>query len=77
MTDPQLDQAATIIGKAQDGRRQTPIVTWLNTSAARTKHGIPTEFRSVVPIIVGYPKGPTPATERRPPDIRHVMGGNL
>lgn len=49
---------------------------WLNTPAARAKLGIPTKFRPVAPIIVGYPKGPTPATERRPPDIRHIVGGN-
>jgi nitroreductase len=49
---------------------------WLNTPAARAKLGIPTEFRPVAPIIVGYPKGPSPATERRPPDIRHVVAGH-
>lgn len=49
---------------------------WLNTPAARASLGIPAEFRPVAPIIVGYPKGPTTATERRPPDIRHFVGGN-
>jgi nitroreductase len=47
----------------------------LNMPAARTRLGIPAEFRPVAPIIVGYPKGPTPATERSPPDIRPVSAG--
>jgi nitroreductase len=48
---------------------------WLNSPAAKVKLGIPAEFRPVAPIIVGYPKGPPPATERRAPDIRHVLAG--
>lgn len=45
---------------------------WLDTPAAKAKLGIPAEFRPVAPIILGYPKGSTEATERRAPDIRHV-----
>lgn len=48
---------------------------WLNTSAGKTKFGIPAEYRPVAPIILGYPKGPIATTERRPPDIRHVVTG--
>jgi nitroreductase len=48
---------------------------WLNTPAAKAQLGIPAEFRPVAPIIVGYPKGPTPVTGRRAPDIRHVVAG--
>ncbi|POR57066.1 nitroreductase family protein [Bosea psychrotolerans] len=45
---------------------------WLNTPAGKARLGIPVEFRPVAPIIIGYPSGPTQATERRKPDIRHV-----
>lgn len=48
---------------------------WLNTPAGKAKLGIPADFRPVAPIILGYPKGPNPATERRAPDIRHVAAG--
>ncbi len=48
---------------------------WLNTPAGKAKLGIPAEFRPVAPIIIGYPKGSTPANERRAPDIRHVVPG--
>jgi nitroreductase len=48
---------------------------WLNTPAGKTRFGIPAEYRPVAPIIVGYPKGPTHAAERRPPDIRRVGSG--
>lgn len=45
---------------------------WLNSAAGKAELGIPAEYRPVAPIIVGYPKGPVAATERRAPDIRHV-----
>jgi nitroreductase len=48
---------------------------WLNTPAGKSKLGIPTEYRVVAPIIVGYPKGPIAPSERRTPDIRHVAVG--
>lgn len=50
---------------------------WLNTPAGKAKLGIPAEFRPVAPIIIGYPKGPTKATERRTPDIRHVTASKV
>jgi nitroreductase len=45
---------------------------WLNSPAGKAKLGIPAEYRPVAPIILGYPKGPVAAAERRMPDIRHV-----
>lgn len=48
---------------------------WLNTSVGKAKFGIPAEYTPVAPIIVGYPKGPIPMTERRAPDFRHVAAG--
>jgi nitroreductase len=48
---------------------------WLNTPAGKAKLGLPTEFRPVAPIIIGYPKDATPTTERRPPDSRRVVPG--
>lgn len=48
---------------------------WLNTPAGRARLGIPPEYTPVAPIIIGYPKGPAPAPERRAPDIRHVAAG--
>jgi len=45
---------------------------WLNTPAAKTRLGVPTGFRPVAPIIIGYPKGPAHGGERRAPDVRHV-----
>ena len=48
---------------------------WLNTSAARARLGIPAEFQPVAPIIVDHLKASIPATERRAPDIRHVLAG--
>jgi nitroreductase len=48
---------------------------WLNTPAGKAKLGVPPEYRPVAPIIIGYPKGPIAATERRAPDIRHVAPG--
>jgi nitroreductase len=48
---------------------------WLSTPAGKAKLGIPAEFRPVAPIIVGYPNGPAPVTERRAPDIRRVAAG--
>lgn len=48
---------------------------WLNTPAGKAKLGIPPEYRPVAPIIVGYPKGPSHLTERRPPDIRRLAVG--
>lgn len=50
---------------------------WLNSQAGKARFGIPAEFRAVAPIIVGYPKGPIPFTERRAPDIRRVVPGAL
>ena len=48
---------------------------WLNTPAGRVRLGIPTGCRAVAPIIIGYPKGPAAAPERRAPDVRHVAAG--
>lgn len=50
---------------------------WLNTPAGKARLGIPENFRPVSPIIVGYPKGPAPVTERRPPDVRYVAPRTL
>lgn len=48
---------------------------WLNTEAAKQRLGIPAAFRPVAPIILGHPKGQTPATERRLPDVRRIAAG--
>ena len=45
---------------------------WLNTAEAKAKLGIPPGFKSVAPIIVGYPKGSAHSPKRRAPDIRRV-----
>jgi nitroreductase len=50
---------------------------WLGTAAGKARLGIPETFRPVAPIIVGYPKGPSPVTERRAPDIRFVTARAL
>jgi nitroreductase len=48
---------------------------WLNTAAAKARLGIPAAFRPVAPLIIGHPKGATPATERRAPDVRRIVVG--
>jgi nitroreductase len=49
---------------------------WLKTPAGKARLGIPAEFTPVAPIILGYPKGPVPAAERRAPDIRRLVSGS-
>jgi len=39
----------------------------LNTSEIKTQLGIPADCAAVAPIIVGHPRGKTPATSRREP----------
>jgi nitroreductase len=40
-----------------------------NTDSVRREVGIPNDFTPVLPIIVGFPSGVTPKTERDPPKI--------
>jgi len=42
---------------------------WLRLSETKQELGIPQEYNPVLPIIVGYPSGATPATPRREPEI--------
>jgi len=41
----------------------------LNRPETKRELGIPAEFVAALPIVVGYPAGPTPATSRRPPQV--------
>jgi nitroreductase len=45
---------------------------WLNTPTAKAELGVPASLRPVAPIIIGRPAGPSPAPERRAPDVQFV-----
>jgi nitroreductase len=42
-------------------------VSALNMAEVKDQLGIPAEYAAIAPIIVGFPRGPTPATTRREP----------
>lgn len=44
---------------------------WLNVTAVKQKLGIPEDVVPVLPIIVGYPAGPTPRPARNEPRVVH------
>ena len=41
----------------------------LDTQELKTQLGIPADYAAIAPIVVGRPRGPTPATSRREPLI--------
>jgi nitroreductase len=43
----------------------------LNTPEVKQELSIPPDVTAVAPIIVGVPRGPTPAVSRKPPHILH------
>jgi nitroreductase len=44
--------------------------TWLlNAPAVKSELGVPEEYRAVAPIVIGYPAGPVPPVEKKPPDV--------
>lgn len=46
--------------------------SYLNTAEGKRLLGLPSDRVPVAPIIVGYPKSPTPAVPRKPPDVRWI-----
>jgi nitroreductase len=46
--------------------------SYLNTPAGKQSLGLPSATVPVAPIIVGHPKGPSPAVARKEPEIRWV-----
>jgi nitroreductase len=42
---------------------------WLNLAETKRELDIPADYEPVLPIIVGYPRGETPATPRNEPEI--------
>jgi nitroreductase len=42
---------------------------WLSLPETKRELGIPADYEPVLPIIVGYPRGDTPATARAEPEI--------
>ena len=42
---------------------------WLNQDSIKDELGVPRDWTAVAPIIVGHPRGPSPPTPRRPPEI--------
>jgi nitroreductase len=47
---------------------------WLNQSAGKAALGIPADHLPVAPIIIGRPRGETPAPPRREPAITWIEG---
>ena len=54
-----------IIGAQANG----PLLAALNLPDVKAELGIPVEFTAVAPIVVGVPRGETPATPRKEPRI--------